>query len=164
MEKIPKEKLEEAKKLYMEYSPITVIANQTGLKRTSLQHHVKTWKQEREICRAELMQQLAEAKRADFASIMLNSTKIIKRAIEDLANREEPPTAREAKNMAEVVEKFDKILRLDSGSPTEIKEERPMDVSELREKLRLDPFYKEDAIEVDFTQVVKVPTLSSGNT
>lgn len=152
-----KTELEKAKSLYLDYTPISQIAQQLSIPRGTLQYYAtKEWKQERELCRAELLQQLAEAKRADFSSILLNSTKIIKRAIEDLAKREVPPTAREAKNMAEVVEKFDKILRLDMGGPTEITEERVMDAKEIKQKLALDPF-QEDALEVDFKDVTKNP-------
>lgn len=153
--KISDEQLEEAKKQFMDYTPVAVIARNLDVPRMSVQYHAEKWKAERNLQKAELMQQLAEAKKSDFASILLNSTKIIKRAIQDLADREEPPTAREAKNMAEVIEKFDKILRLDNGAPTEITEERAVDPAEMQRKLRMDPFLKEDIVDADFKEVTK---------
>lgn len=153
MKKLSDETLDEARKQFMEYTPLAIIARNVGESRTTLAHHAKKWKEERDIAKTELMQQLAEAKKADFTSILLNSTKIIKRAIEDLANREEPPSAREAKNMAEVIEKFDKILRLDNHAPTDITEERVVDLADIKRKMSMDPFYKEDVIEADFKEV-----------
>lgn len=155
--KATKEQLEKARELYMEYMPVSHIASEVGLTRGLVSYHAnEKWKFERDMQKAELFQQLADAKRADFASILLNSTKIIKRAIEDLANRDMPPTAREARSMAEVIEKFDKILRLDAGAPTDISEERAVDANEIQRKVRMDPFYKEDAIEADFKEVPKI--------
>ena len=56
-----------------------------------------------------------------------------------------------ARAVSEVVEKLDKINRLDDGMPTEIKEERPFTVKEIKEKLLTDPF--EEIEEAEYKEV-----------
>jgi len=152
-EELDERLIEKARNSYMEYLPVAVIARELGLNRASVQYYVnKQWKAERELMKADLFTQLQEAKKADFSSMILSSTKIIKRCLESMANREEAPTTREAKNVAEVLEKIDKILRLDQGNPTEITEEKPADPAEIRKRLNMDPF-QEEAIEADYKEI-----------
>ena len=66
------------------------------------------------------------------------------RSLTELASRHEPPTMQEALRAADILKTLDNILRLDDGKPTDIVEnqDKPMDDSELKKKLSVDPFFK----------------------
>ena len=156
---LTEQELAHAKQQYMEYKNISDIADQLGVARTSLSYHVnKKWKAEREVFKAELMHNFAANKRANFINISDSSIKVLQRALTDLANREIPPTMKEAKDAAAVIEALDKILRLDDNKPTDIisNQDKPIAQIDLRKKLSLDPFaeleegeYKEIESEED---------------
>ena len=134
---------EHAKKLYMDYVDVSKIADKLGVARTSLSYHVnKKWKAEREVFKAELMHQFASNKKAHFINISESAIKVLNKALQDLANREIPPSMREAKDAAAVIESLDKILRLDENKPTDIigVDDKPISVIDLKKKISLDPF------------------------
>lgn len=137
--------LKQAKQAYMEYKSVAEIADALGVARTSLSYHVnKSWKVEREMFKDELMQHFASNKRAHFVNISENAIKVLSRALQDLATREIPPSTREAKDAAGIIEALDKILRLDDGKPTDIiANEKPVSIIEIKERLKIDPFYGE---------------------
>ena len=57
----------------------------------------------------------------------------------------------EARNLTTIVSEIDRILRLDDGEPTDIiSQHKPATVIELKQKLKADPFFIEDA---DFREV-----------
>ena len=142
---IPKKKLEQAEKMYMENDEITIveIAKQLDIKRESLQYHVNTkWKPRKNAMKSELLRNMSAGKASLLAAIHGSSLVIIKRAIEDLAKRDKPPSISEAKGAKEILDSIDKITRLDQGSATDITEKvQPKTKEELRQALsKADPF------------------------
>lgn len=139
--KISEEKLEEAKRMYMEYKPIKVIAEQLGVPRTTVQYHANQyWETERELAKNELFRQFTSLKKATLTKLSEASLKIMTRALENAASSDEPPTLREAQQTSLILEAIDKILRLDDGKPTDITESKPVTTIELKKRLSADPF------------------------
>jgi len=96
--------------------------------------------------RNELLRELTENKSAILSSLVGNSLECLDRAIADLKHRGTPPTIKEARWIANIVTELDKIVRLDEGTPTDIiAEHKPSTIIELKDKLKRDPFYVEDA-------------------
>ncbi|MAV64715.1 MAG: hypothetical protein CMG00_05945 [Candidatus Marinimicrobia bacterium] len=141
-----KYELTEAKEMFMAFRPVKEIAEATGIKYRSLLYHTNKWKEERNLVRNELLKELTENKKAILVSLTGNSLACIDRAIEDLKNRPNPPSIHEARMLTNIVSEIDKIIRLDDDRPTDIiAEHKPSTVIELKNKLKCDPFYLEDA-------------------
>lgn len=66
-------------------------------------------------------------------------------------------TIKEMESMTNIVEKLDKIVRLEKGSPTEIISKAGLTVEEAKEILRNDPFAPK-TIAAEVVSVVDVPT------
>lgn len=128
----------------MAYSSATEVAKQLNVPRSSINYHIKKedgWEFERNLCRAELLSKVSNAKSSDFATINSDLVTILKRSISTLAKREEPPTVNEAKSAAAILDVLDKITRLDDNTPTDIiQEQKIVTVGELQKKIKLDPF------------------------
>lgn len=151
--KIDNKVLEKAKALYMQYIPVTKIAEDLKVNRNSLHHYVDNyWREEREINRLEMLDYMTSGKKQDIMSMTGSSIKIIARALEDLARRAEPPSVREAAKVSEILTTLDKITRLDENKPTEITSDQPFTVVEIREKLKLDPFNQPKEVEYEEIQ------------
>jgi hypothetical protein len=147
---LSKEEQETAKALYMEYQSVVSIAKELNVSRTTLQYHAKTyWEAEREMNRAELFSQFTASKKSKFIEMSEASIKIITKALTTLASRDVPPTAREAKDAVAILESLDKITRLDDGKPTDITEEKIVEVSEIKKITSLVPFNLEEEEDED---------------
>lgn len=152
---LSKELQEEIKTEYLKGESLVSLAERYKVKRTTLSYHAnKNWKQELELQRAELFSHFSKAKKANFIKMSESAIKVMTRALEDMADRDIPPSIREAKDAAVILESLDKITRLDDGSPTEIVAEKPISITELKAKLLLDPFSEGEEIEeIDYKEV-----------
>ena len=158
--------LKTAKELYMVFKPMTDIAKDLNIPYKTLVWHSAKWKDERNLLRNELLLELTENKKTVLTSLVGNSLECVDRAILDLRNRKSPPTIKEARMLTHIVSEIDKILRLDDGEPTDIiAEHKPATVIELRDKLKRDPFYIEDANfrEIAHEKTTTNPTNDSTN-
>lgn len=136
-------KLEAAKRSYMSYEPVSKIARDLNIPRTTIQNHVnEKWKAERQILANEIIAELGETKAAKLSTLFSNGIDVIHAAIKDLHMRGTPPTMNEARAAVNVIEALDKIMRLDQGNPTDIiAETKPISIIELRKEIdELDPF------------------------
>lgn len=138
--------LKTAKELFMVFKPLTDIAQDLNIPYKTLVYHTSKWKEERGLLRNEILKELSENKKTILSSLVGNSLECVDRAIMDLRNRDNPPSISEARMLTNIISEIDKILRLDDDKPTDIiAEHKPATVIELREKLKRDPFYIEDA-------------------
>lgn len=161
-----KYELTAAKEMFMAFRPVKEIAEATGINYRSLLYHTNKWKDERNLVRNELLKELTENKKAVLVSLTGNSLSCIDRAIEDLKNRPNPPSIHEARMLTNIVSEIDKIIRLDDDRPTDIiAEHKPTTIVEIREKLKQDPFYVEDASfrEIDYEKNDSNVTTSSND-
>jgi hypothetical protein len=150
--KVDPKLIEQAKERYFNDESVSSIARDLGVNRLTIQNYVnKSWKEEKALMAAELFQELARSKKSQFVKMTQSAIKVLTRALENMANRDEAPTVREAKDVSSVMEALDKITRLDEAKPTEIiANEKPITVIELKEKLSVDPFLElEDAEVID---------------
>jgi len=132
---------ESAKQCFMQYQSIAHIARDLEIPRTTVQYHASTyWHPEREMLKAELFSRFTATKRSKFIEMSESSINIIAKALTQLANRDMPPTTREAKDAVSILEALDKITRLDDGRPTEILEEKVMTIDEIQAIASLVPF------------------------
>ena len=161
---IPKDTLEKAKALYMQYETLSEIGRKLNMPKTTLHYHAqKYWNDERELLKAELFQTIASSKRAQFTNMTLSTVKILERALENLANRSEPPTMAEASKASEIMATLDKITRLDDDKPTDIfsSREEPVTIEVLRKKLARDPFAEIEDVQIEETkEITHDPTTS----
>lgn len=151
---LPEDKQDKIKQEYLEGSSVSSLAAKYGVPRTSISYHAnKKWKKELELARAELFSHFSSSKKANFIKMSESAMKVMARSLEELADRPMPPTIREAKDAAVIMESLDKITRLDDGNPTDIIAEKPISIKEIKQKLALDPFYEEDIDEADFKEI-----------
>lgn len=153
---LSEEEQEKMKQKYLNYIPVSKIAREHGVSRTTLQYHATThWNPVRESMRAETFGEFMDTKRESFVKMSKTSMSIIKSALEELSNRDVPPTMREAQMAVNVLVELDKITRLDDGAPTEITAEKPLSLEAVKKKIALDPFSKEieKIEEIAFTEV-----------
>jgi len=150
-----------AKEMFMAFKAMKDIAEQCSIPYRTLLYHSKKWEGERDLFRKVILKDLAENKKALLVSLTGNSLDCIDRAIQTLKERAKPPTIQEARNLTNIVSEIDRILRLDEGEPTDIiSQHKPATVIELRQKLKADPFYIEDA---DFREVKDEKDVTSTN-
>ena len=136
-----------AKSMFMDFKPLKEIAKTLNIKYRTLVYHKNKWEEERNLVRKEILRDLADNKRTILVNLTSNSLDCVDRAIEDLKNRDKPPTIHEARLLTNIVSEIDRIIRLDDGEPTDIiSEHKPSTVIELKAKLKKDPFYIEDAV------------------
>jgi uncharacterized protein (DUF2249 family) len=141
--RLSKANLEKMKKDYMNYVPVTVIAETYNVSRSTVLHHAnKGWEEQRGLKRSELYRNLADSKQVDFNKITGNTIKVLKRSLAQLADRTEPPTMKEALDASKILDVLDKITRLDEGAPTDIisNHDKPITIVELQKKIAVDPF------------------------
>lgn len=145
--------LEQAKERYFNNEPVNKIAKSLGINRNTLQNYVnQTWKSERRLQAAELFQELASVKKSQFLKMTQSAIVVLTRALEDISNRDTPPTMKEAKDVSAILDSLDKITRLDENKPTEITaSEKPITVIELKEKLKVDPFLEIEDVDYEET-------------
>ena len=153
--------LKAAKELYMIFKPLTDISKDLNIPYKTLVYHTAKWKEERGLLRNEILRELSENKKTILSSLVGNSLECVDRAILDLRNRTSPPSISEARMLTNIIAEIDKILRHDDDKPTDIiAEHKPATVIELREKLKRDPFYVEDA---DFREIAYETTTDPTN-
>lgn len=147
---LSEDKREEFKQRYLTGEGILPLAREYAVKRSSAQYYAdKYWKEELALKRAELFQEFSKNKKEDFIRMSQSAMTIMRKALEELAKRDQPPSMMEAKRATEILESLDKITRLDDGKPTEISEERPITTIELQKKLSVDPFFQQaEVVEV----------------
>ena len=136
-------KLKKIREDYMNYVPVSVIAERHGVARSTVIHHAgKKWADERGLLKAELYRNLSDSKQVDFNEITNNSITILKRSLAQLSVRSEAPTLKEALDASKILDILDKITRLDEGSPTDIisNHDKPITIVELQKKISIDPF------------------------
>ena len=158
--------LVKARELYMSYKTLKEIAEALDMPYKTVQFHSAKWKKDRDLMKNELLRELTENKKTVLTSLVGNSLECVDRAIADLKNRKNPPSIKEARMLTHIVSEIDKILRLDEGEPTDIiAEHKPATIIELREKLKRDPFYIEDANfrEIAYEETITNSTNDSTN-
>ena len=146
MSKKSKYNLKEAKELYMTFMPVVDISKQLNIPYKTLVYHTGKWKEERSLLRSEILKELSENKKAILTTLVGNSLEIVDRVLKDFKAGKRDASITEARHIVSMITDVDKILRLDDGNPTDIiAEHKPATVIELRDKLKRDPFYIEDA-------------------
>ena len=145
--------LDSIKEQYMAYKSISELATAYDVTRNTITYHINygSWKAERKLKENELFASFDDGKKVDFVEMTNSTVQIMSRALKHLATRHEPPTMSEASRTADILKTLDNILRLDEGKPTDIVEssEKPISETDLREKLKADPFSKTNKEEKD---------------
>lgn len=151
---LPKEEQELMRNKYLCYTPVSKIAKEHGVNRTTVDHHVRTkWHQERELLRSELFANFAAGKQTEFVELSESSLTILRNGLSYLANRTEPPSVKEMAQIAKIFETLDKIMRLEAGDPTSITAEKPLSIKEIKAQLKsADPFNTEEIEVVEFIE------------
>ena len=157
-EKLDKAKLAEAKTLYMNFRSIPDIAEATGLNARSIRYHAdNTWNKERSLEKERFFEYLTENKKHQLVNITDRALTIIENSLRDMASK---PVIKiqDARMAADILEKIDRILKLDEGKATSITTTAaPSTVFELRKRLKIDPFLQ---LENENEEVVSTPNES----
>lgn len=151
--KLTDEDLAWAKAKYMKYETVKDIAAELNVPRSTLQYYVnEKWKKERQLSENEMIADFGSSRIAKLNLIAKHSSDIILKSLENLKNRDKPPTTMEARAAVTIFEALDKIMRLDKGNPTDIiSETRPLTIVELKKEFeQLDPFQdtEDEIIEI----------------
>lgn len=154
-EKLDKAKLAEAKAHYMNFKSVPDIAELTGLNARSIRYHVdNTWNKERSLEKERFFEYLTENKKHLLVNITDRALTLIDNALREMAAK---PVIKlvDARMAADILEKIDRILKLDEGKATSISTTAaPSTVFELRKRLRVDPFV---ILGEDNEEVVSTP-------
>lgn len=109
---IPEETLLEAKRLYMAFKPISQIARDLEVNRTTIQYYVrKGWKDERDLASSEFISSMASRRAGDLEGIEKNSIKVLARCINHLAKREIPPSTKEGLDALKILQGIDELAK-----------------------------------------------------
>lgn len=137
---------EHAYSLYMLYKSTTEIADEVKVAPSTVTKWASEWKSERDsIAREYVMEKLDQGYKR-VADIIHVTLPVIHKAIVMRARKmeQQPMTMAEVARMTEIVTSLDKLLRLESGAPTEIHEMQqraaPVPIKELIEALKKDKF------------------------
>lgn len=143
-----RKEIELAQQKYNEYQSVAAIADHLNIPRTTLTYHIRVdgWDTAREMRKAELYTMWSASKKQKFINMSSDAARIIQKSLNHLANRQEPPTPREAKDAVAILEALDKITRLDDGKPTEITEEKVMELKDIESIAEMIPFKSKDTI------------------
>ena len=150
---LTQEEQDKARNDYLCYQPVSKIAKNLGVNRTTLDHHARKWHTERELLRSELFANFAAGKQTEFVGLSESSLSILKKGLDYLNNRTEPPSVKEMGQIAKIFETLDKIMRLEAGDPTSITAEKPLSIKEIKAQLKsADPFNTEEIEVVEYTE------------
>lgn len=140
-EKLDKEKLEQARLMYMNYKSVPEISIETGLNPRSIRYHVdNSWSKARSVEQTKFFEYIADNKKVQLVNITDRALAIIENCVRELAAKPVVKVA-EARMVADILEKIDKILKLDEGKATNISTvAAPSSVIELKQRLKIDPF------------------------
>lgn len=158
-EKLDPIKLAQAKSMYMNFQSVPEISIETGLNARSIRYHVdNSWNKERSAESAKFFEYIADNKKLQLVNITDRALTIIENSLRELAAKPLIKIA-EARQVADILEKIDKILKLDEGKATTISTVAPpSSVIELRKRLKIDPFIQ---LENENEEVVTTPNEST---
>lgn len=156
---IPEEIREEAKRLYFKYWTPREISNFMEQNYQTVKKWITRygWYKEREQIETEALQELANRRSHQMNSVMTDGLEVISNAISQA--KRGGATMEDAERISKMIGNIDKVYRLQSGKPTEIKEERKVTSTiklstkdELLQAIKDDPF-----IEANFKDVTPEP-------
>jgi hypothetical protein len=146
---LPPEKAEalaRAKQMYLDYCPMHIIAERTGLGRGVLQYHATedrpiSWATERKERERSLVDAAFASKKPLLAELSQMTLTQIKRGLEHISKRTLPPNVDEMRRLSDIITAIDKIGRLEVGGPTSITQVQvaPMTVADVRKVIQADP-------------------------
>lgn len=139
---ITEKQLEEAKALFMAFTPVVHIAEKLDVNRSTLNNHLRKqkWREERDTFSNELISEIAANKKTQLTKISGLTANVLIKSLEALNKAKKPLTLREARDAAALFETLDKILKLDEGRPTDIiATEKPATIIEIQRRLNNDP-------------------------
>lgn len=139
--RIDKIKLESAKEMYLNFRSIPEIAIETGINPRTLRYHADNyWSKERATQKSQFFEYIADNKRVQLVNITDRALTVIENSLRELAAKPYIKV-QEARMAAEILEKIDRILKLDEGKATSITTTAPpSSVLELKKRLKVDPF------------------------
>lgn len=137
--------LEDAKSMYMEYTPTVHIAEATKVPRTTINYYIeKSWKVERAIEASELMGAIAEGRAEAIATLSGTALKIMNRALKGVMKSKETPTLRQALDAGKVLDTIERIAGLDAQKEREEgkSNDDKLNPNQLVKEMQKDPFFK----------------------
>lgn len=150
----------EAKRMFMQHVPVAKIAEKIGVPIGTINTWKKrakpvSWDIEREDATRSLIDASYAAGRPLRAEIRHLTLEQIKRGIDHIMHRPDPPNLQEIERLSIIATNIDKISRLEEGQATEITEVRGNVVSTKQaiEILMNDPFKPKDELVVTDAEV-----------
>ena len=136
---LSKEK-DEAKALYFQYKTGKEIGEALGVNPITVYRWSEEWKEEREAVKDGLIEDI-QAKNHHIISDIFNfSLPMIRDSIIARVNEGKPLKVFEMNVLTDILTKFDKLLRLEAGKPTDITQVKPISIHDLKEALEKDKF------------------------
>jgi DNA-binding transcriptional ArsR family regulator len=152
LNKTSQEQFDLMRQMYYGYKPIAEIVKATGVKRPTVMFHIKKWKEDRELRKHEIVAALTDSKRELMSSIAKNGLEALAASMEYLNSNKKVLSLKEMQSVAQIIDSFDKITKLDDGNPTEILAEiKPSSTIEIRKLLKNDPFLGIEDAEIEET-------------
>ena len=109
-QKYAPELIAKAKKLYMEYKTIAEVARQTYISRSTINYYIaKSWEKERKAREDLNLARLNDITAMDLKTIGKDSITILKRAINNSATGDEPPSLKDALAVSKIIETIKKL-------------------------------------------------------
>lgn len=123
------DQLDIARSMYMEFTPLTHIAKEMGVPRTTLSYYVQSeWKETRNARGKELLKNMSDSRYSDLAEVYTYSVKALKRCIRDVATRKEMITTKEANDIVKILDVLERLTK-EGKNPLEELEEEMLEVS-----------------------------------
>lgn len=140
-----KEQILAAQDMYMNYKSLAEICAMTGMSIYAVKFYShKYWRKERQLSKSQILDLLGESRGKAFAEISLYGMELLVRSLKDHAKNGTVLTIKESFALSHILSNIDKMVRLDSGEPTDIiKDIKPADRGEIIQLIQSDPFYKQ---------------------
>lgn len=112
---VPKHKyapelIAKARDMYLNYKTVAEVARETYISRSTINYYInKGWDKERKAREELNLAKLNEINAMDLKSIGKNSIVILKRALDNVANGENPPSIRDAQAVSKIIETIQKL-------------------------------------------------------
>lgn len=102
--------LEVCRVMYMEHTPLSQIAREMNVPRSTLQYYENSmWRSERELVSSELLSTISSKRLHSLHELNGGGVKILSRAVQNLVTRKDPPSTREAMDIVKIMEVLDKL-------------------------------------------------------
>lgn len=145
MKKYDITQIELARKLYLEFTPVSEISKRSDMDRSVIYYYIKkSWQTERAEASIEALTNIADGKDAKMVDIIDSGLNIIRKNLKHIEISHKELSVQELKTITSVMTDVDKVRKLDKKKATSISATEETEIINATNNKVSDPFVDDD--------------------